>query len=277
MIHLVTTDLAGIRYSIDEHRVGWLTIDRPDAGNAISVHSRARMIEIFRDAGSQLEVGCIVVSAVGERHFCSGGDLRVQAPATYPPGAPDRPVGEIRRRLESSAQVLIGAILDCDVPVLASVNGTAAGLGTHLAFACDLVIAAEDARFIEAFPRRGLVPDAGGSYLLPRLVGVQRAKRLLLLDEQLTAAEAHRIGLVSEVVPREELRPETERWAQRIASGPTAALGFTRKLINQSLDEGRESAFAREAAAVELNSYTHDATEGVAAFLERRPPSFRGW
>jgi 2-(1,2-epoxy-1,2-dihydrophenyl)acetyl-CoA isomerase len=171
----------------------------------------------------------------------------------------------------------VAAVLDCEKPVIAAVGGTAAGLGAHLAFACDLVVAAEGARFIEVFIRRGLVPDGGGAYLLPRLIGVKKAKELLYFGDDLPAADALALGLVNLVVPADELAATVDGWAGRLAAAPTRALALTKALVNHSLDRDRATAFAEEAAAQELNMGTADATEGVAAFVERRPPTFRGW
>ncbi|WP_055570035.1 enoyl-CoA hydratase/isomerase family protein, partial [Streptomyces atriruber] len=184
--------------------------------------------------------------------------------------------GDVARTIKQGAQRLVAAVLDCEKPVIAAVNGTAAGIGAHLAFACDLVIAAEQARFIEVFVRRGLVPDGGGAYLLPRLVGPQRAKELMFLGDSVPAADAATMGLVNRVVPADELEKTAREWAERLASGPTRALAMTKQLINASLESDRATAFAAEAAAQEINMTTADANEGVTAFVERRSPSYRG-
>jgi 2-(1,2-epoxy-1,2-dihydrophenyl)acetyl-CoA isomerase len=182
----------------------------------------------------------------------------------------------VARTIRLGAQRLIGAVLDCEKPVIAAVNGTAAGLGAHLALACDLVLAADSAKFIEVFVRRGLVPDGGGAYLLPRLIGPQRAKELMFFGDALTAADAARLGLVNRVVPPDDLEKTARDWAERLATGPTRALALTKQLVNASLDTDRTTAFAAEAAAQEINMTTTDATEGVAAFTERRTPHYRG-
>lgn len=174
------------------------------------------------------------------------------------------------------AQRLITAVLDCEKPVIAAVNGTAAGIGAHLALACDLVVAAEGARFIEVFVRRGLVPDGAGAYLLPRLVGPQKAKELMFFGDAVPAAEAERLGLVNKVVPGDALEETARAWAQRLAQGPTRALALTKQLVNASLDGDRAAALAAEAAAQEINMTTADAAEGVAGFVERRTPTYRG-
>jgi 2-(1,2-epoxy-1,2-dihydrophenyl)acetyl-CoA isomerase len=145
-----------------------------------------------------------------------------------------------------------------------------------LAFACDLVLAAESARFIEVFVRRGLVPDGGGAYLLPRLIGPQRAKELMLFGDALTATDAERMGLVNRVVPDGDLDRTARAWAERLATGPTRALALTKQLVNASLDADRATAFAAEAAAQEINMTTADAQEGVRSFVERRGAVYKG-
>lgn len=178
--------------------------------------------------------------------------------------------------IRGGAQRFIAAVMDCEKPVIAAVNGTAAGIGAHLAFACDLVLAAEPAKFVEVFARRGIVPDGGGAYLLPRLVGPQRAKELMFFGDAVPAAEARAMGLVNRVVPAEELEKTAREWAERLAQGPTRALALTKRLVNASLDGDRASAFAAEADAQELCMTTRDAQEGVAAFVERRTPAYEG-
>ncbi len=168
-------------------------------------------------------------------------------------------------------------MLDCEKPVIAAVNGTAAGIGAHLALACDLVIAADRARFIEVFVRRGLVPDAGGAYLLPRLIGTARAKELLFLGDAIGADEAQALGLVNRVVRAGKLEVTATELAHRLADGPTRAIALTKWLVNRSLESDRAGAFADEAWAQELNMGTADAQEGVRSFVERRSPTYRGW
>ena len=219
----------------------------------------------------------MVLTATG-RHFCTGADLRASRPGPErPDGAPEKVVGDVARMLAGGAQRLIAAIADCDKPVIAAVNGTAAGIGAHMALACDLVLAAEGARFIEVFVRRGLVPDGGGAWLLPRLVGLSKAKELMFFGDDLGAVEAERLGLVNRVVPADKLGQVAAEWAGRLAVGPTRSIGLTKRLLNRSLESDRATAFREEALAQELNMTTQDANEGVAAFVERRDPRYRGW
>jgi len=269
-----------VLYDVEDTGVAWLVLNRPEAGNALTPDQRGRVLELLEEAASDLGVRAIVLTASGERHFCTGADLRVARPQPpRPPGAPDRPVGTVMLGLESAlgAQRLMSAVQDCPKPVIAAVNGTAAGIGAHLAFACDLVMAADTARFIEIFVRRGLIPDGGGPYLLTRLVGPQKAKELLFFGDDVPAEDALRIGLVNRVVPAAELRDRAREWAERLAAGPTVAISLTKRLVNSALESERGAAFKAEALALEVNMQSADGNEGVQAFVARRPAEFVGW
>ncbi|MFE2500680.1 enoyl-CoA hydratase/isomerase family protein [Streptomyces rubiginosohelvolus] len=265
-----STPAAGTVLHTLDGGVSRITLNRPEAMNAVTWDQRERIIALLTEASADPAVRAVVLTATG-RGFCTGADLRGTP-------APDRErvPGDVARTIRLGAQRLIAAVLDCEKPVIAAVNGTAAGIGAHLAFACDLVLAADTATFIEVFVRRGLVPDGGGAYLLPRLVGPQRAKELMFFGDALTAADAERLGLVNRTVPGGELEALTKEWAGRLAAGPTRALALTKQLVNSSLDGDRAAAFAAEAAAQEINMATRDANEGVASFVERRPPTYEG-
>ncbi|MEU6351532.1 enoyl-CoA hydratase-related protein [Streptomyces sp. NPDC047072] len=353
-----------------EGRVAYLTLNRPEALNALTPAQRDRIIELLGQASADPDVRAVVLTGTG-RGFCAGADLRGGsaggdsagggsagggkqaaeassergagasggergaeagssehggeadsrehgteadsrehgteagsrergteagsrergteagsrerrtdtaggAQAAEAPGGGERIPGDVARMIRDGAQRLIAAVLDCEKPVIAAVNGTAAGLGAHLALACDLVLAAESARFIEVFVRRALVPDGGGAYLLPRLIGPQRAKELMFFGDALSAADAERLGLVNRVVPDGELEKTAREWATRLAAGPTRTLALTKHLVNASLDSDRATAFAAEATAQEINMTTADAQEGLASFVERRTPEYRG-
>ncbi len=260
--------MTGVLHTVDAG-VAHLTLNRPEALNALTPGQRDLLVELLADASADPGVRAVVLTGTG-RGFCAGADLRGRA------AAGERVAGDVARMIRTGAQRLIAAVLDCEKPVIAAVNGTAAGLGAHLALACDLVLAAESAKFIEVFVRRGLVPDGGGAYLLPRLVGPQRAKELMFFGDALSTADAERLGLVNRVVPDAELDKTAREWAARLAAGPTRALALTKQLVNASLDGDRAAAFAAEAAAQEINMTTADAQEGVRSFVERRSPEYRG-
>ncbi|BBC34151.1 Enoyl-CoA hydratase/isomerase family protein [Streptomyces graminofaciens] len=253
-----------------DNAISWITLNRPEAMNAITTDQRERLIHLLSEASADPAVRAVVITATG-RGFCAGADLRGASAAVG-----ERIPGDVSRVIRLGAQRLIAAVLDCEKPVIAAVNGTAAGIGAHLAFACDLVLATEQARFIEVFVRRGLVPDGGGAYLLPRLIGPQRAKELMFFGDALTAPDAERLGLVNRVLPAEDLEKTARAWAERLAAGPTRTLALTKQLVNASLDTDRTTAFTAEAAAQEINMTTADAREGVASFAERRTPRFEG-
>jgi 2-(1,2-epoxy-1,2-dihydrophenyl)acetyl-CoA isomerase len=255
-----------------------MVLNRPDAGNSLTPAQRNHLISRLEQVSDDLYVRAVVLTATGNRHFCTGADLRADRPEPpRPPGAPEKVTGSVARLIAGGAQRLVAAILDCEKPVVAAVNGTAAGIGAHLCFASDLVIASESARFIEIFVRRGIVPDGGGSYLLPRLIGVQKAKELMFFGDDLPAAEAERLGLVNRVVPADKLEQTAREWAERLATGPTVAIVQAKRLVNRSLESDRATAFAEEAMAQEITSTSRDAQEGMAAFRERRSTDFKGW
>ncbi|UFR03896.1 enoyl-CoA hydratase/isomerase family protein [Streptomyces sp. Go40/10] len=257
-----------IRHDVRD-RILRVTLDRPESLNALTPAMRDHLVDLLTRASADPDVRAVLLTGTG-RGFCAGADLRGGT------GTGDRAPGGVARVLRLGAQRLVAAVLDCEKPVLAAVNGTAAGLGAHLALACDLVLAAESARFIEVFVRRGLVPDAAGAYLLPRLTGLQRVKELLFFGDPLPAPEAERLGLVNRVVPDADLGGTARTWALRLAAAPTRTLALTKHLLNTSLDTDRTTAFAAEAWAQELNMTTEDAREGLRAFTERREPAFRG-
>ncbi|CAN5533720.1 hypothetical protein BH20ACT2_BH20ACT2_10400 [soil metagenome] len=186
-------------------------------------------------------------------------------------------MGDVSHLIRRGWQRLISAILDCEKPVVAAVNGTAAGGGAHLALACDLIVMADTAKIVEVFVRRGIMPDAGGCYLLPRMIGLPRAKELLFLGDDVPAADAYRLGLVNRVAPSAELADTVDALAARLATAPTRALAMTKWLCNRSFESSRSTAFDEEAWAQEIITGTDDMAEGMAAFAERRAPEFRGW
>lgn len=257
--------------------VAWITIDRPAVGNALNPPCRNRIRDLINDLNISKQARCIVLTAAGEKLFCPGADLSHVYEKDRPEGVPDQVVGDPRRMMLDGQYTLFPAILDSDIPIIAAVNGTAAGMGAHLALACDLVIAADNAKFVEVFARRGLVPDALGPWLLPRIIGVRKTMELMLFADDLPATEAAELGLVNRVVPADELEAAATEWSERIASGPTLSFGLTKWLVNQSLDTDRATMIHNESIAVEMNTYSEDSKEGIASFRERRAPEWKGY
>jgi len=257
--------------------VAWITIDRPEVGNALNPPCRNRIRDLINDLNISKQARCIVLTAAGEKLFCPGADLSHVYEKDRPAGVPDQVVGDPRRMMLDGQYTLFPAILDSDIPIIAAVNGTAAGMGAHLALACDLVIAADNAKFVEVFARRGLVPDALGPWLLPRIIGVRKTMELMLFADDLPAADAADLGLVNRVVPAGDLEAAATEWSERIASGPTLSFGLTKWLVNQSLDVDRATMIHNESIAVEMNTYSEDSKEGIASFRERRNPEWKGY
>jgi 2-(1,2-epoxy-1,2-dihydrophenyl)acetyl-CoA isomerase len=276
----VSTDLAlagGELLHRVEDGVAWIRLNRPGAANALTPGQRDAIIDLLRDCDENASVRAIVLGAAG-RHFCGGADLRIDRPQLDDAQTPDGPVtGTVMKTIAYGAHRLVTALQDCQKPVLASVQGTAAGLGVQLALACDLVLMAEEASFIEIFVQRGLVADGGAAYLLTRLAGLQRAKELMLLGDRISAAKACAYGLVTEVVPRDQLEARTAELAMTLAQGPTVAIGLMKRLANRALDADRAGALFEETLAQELVTKTADAQAGIAAFVDRRPAEFRGY
>jgi 2-(1,2-epoxy-1,2-dihydrophenyl)acetyl-CoA isomerase len=262
-----------------ENGVLRITLNRPDAGNSMKPAMRDQIRDWMDGASADATVRCVVITGAGDRAFCTGAALGAggnELPPK-PEGAPDRIVGDVARMIRNGWQRLIAAIQDCEKPVVAAVNGTAAGGGMNLALACDLVIMAEDARLISVFVRRGLAPDAGAAYLITRLVGPQRAKQLFFFGDDVPAHEAYRMGLANTVVPRANFDATVNEWAERLARGPSRAIALAKWLANRSLDSDRVTAFWDEGWAQELNNHSEDFKEGMTAFMERRTPEFKGW
>jgi 2-(1,2-epoxy-1,2-dihydrophenyl)acetyl-CoA isomerase len=275
----MTDPIDGIRCEVDDRGVAAVTIDRADAGNSLTSAMRDGLADLLDELSATVGVRCVVLTGAGERHFCTGAGLG-GAHAPQPPrpdGAPERAVGDVQRVIRRGWQRLVASILDCEKPVVAAVNGTAAGGGAHIVLACDLVVMADSARLIEVFVRRGIIPDAGGCYLLPRIVGPQRAKELMFLGDEVTAADCERLGIANRVVPAAELGGAVDELAGRLAASPSKAIQMTKWLLNRSFESSRQTAFEEEGYAQELVATSADFAEGLAAFAERRPPAFRGW
>jgi 2-(1,2-epoxy-1,2-dihydrophenyl)acetyl-CoA isomerase len=255
-----------------EDGVGWIVLNRPDARNAMNAEMRQLYLDALARCGDDPDIRAVVLTATG-KGFCTGADLSGSRAATGAPAAPHP--GQTRDAMKPSQRV-IRTLWDLEKPTLAAVNGVAAGMGAHLAYACDLVIAADDARFIEVFVRRGIAVDAGGAFLLARLVGLRKAKELVFFGDDLSAQDAERLGLVNKVVPGAQLEATAREWAARLASGPTFAIGLSKRLLNRSLQSDMDTCFAEEAFTQALTANSEDMREGIRSFMEKRPPAFKG-
>ena len=261
-----------------ENNVAWITIDNQKKGNGLTPDMRDHLIDLFESFNGQFEVRSAVITGAGEKFFCPGADLSASRQNNdRSEGTPSSITGEIRRMMLDGSIKLMNSVLDCEIPVIASVNGTAAGIGAHLAFCSDLVVTADTARFIEIFARRGLVPDGLGAWILPRLIGIQKTKELMFFADDVSAEEALRLGLCNRSVPASELETKSREWAERLASGPSRSYMFTKWMLNKSLDVDRITLAEYEAWAVEVNASTHDSKEGVVAFQEKRNPEWKGY
>ncbi len=246
-------------------RVTTLTLNRPEALNALTFDMMREVQAALGQIEADREVRALIITGAG-RGFCSGQDLRSRA-------APDADL--VRVYMETFYQP-IARIRSCRVPVIMAVNGVAAGGGCSLALAGDIVVASRSARFIQVFSRIGLIPDLGSTYLLPRAVGRARALRMMLTNEPVPAETALSWGMIAECVEPDELIPAARRIAQSLAAGPTLALAATRALVDEGEGRSFEAQFRRELAVQQGMRASHDAVEGVAAFIEKRPAVFRG-
>jgi 2-(1,2-epoxy-1,2-dihydrophenyl)acetyl-CoA isomerase len=246
-----------------------LTLNRPDKGNALRQQDCEALVQQIRavDDGA---VRAVMLRAEG-RNFCTGADL-VSANADQ--GRPR--IGHLTRGLEAGAHGLISAVWNCPVPTVSMVQGKAIGLGLHLAVACDFVVAATDAIFVEPFCKRGFSVDSGGSFLLPRLIGMRRARQMLLRGVPVGAAMAAEWGLIDDAVPAESLDREAMVLVAELAAAPTFSLRHTKDLLNNPPLAGLAAALSEEAKSVEATVRSADFKEGLRAFGERREPDFNG-
>ena len=256
-----------ILYETDKG-VGRITLNRPDVLNSINRSMAAEVRQALSAAGSDADVRAVLLTGAG-RAFCAGQDLAEAVPKEGP--APD--LGDIVAR---GYNPIVRTIRQLDKPVVCAVNGVAAGAGANLAFACDFVLASSDASFIQSFSKIGLVPDTGGTFFLPRLVGLARATALMMLAEKLTAQDAVSIGLIFRLVDAATLLDEATTLARQLATRPTRGLGLIKRALNASATNGLDEQLALEAQLQAEAGSTADYREGVKAFLEKRTPVFIG-
>ena len=256
-----------ILYVVDQG-VATITLNRPEVLNSFNREMASEVRQAFSAAGADAEVRAVLLTGAG-RAFCAGQDLAEAMPKEGP--APD--LGDIVAR---GYNPIVRTIRQIDKPVVCAVNGVAAGAGANLAFACDFVLAASDASFIQSFSKIGLVPDTGGTFFLPRLVGMARATALMMLGDKVSAQDAVTIGLILRVVEGGKLLEEATALSRQLATRPTRGLGLIKRALNASATNGLDEQLALEAQLQAEAGSTADYREGVKAFLEKRPPLFTG-
>lgn len=251
-----------------------ITLDRPEAKNALTIEMRDDIVDAVRAARSDPAVRALLVTGSGDA-FCAGMDLSASTVARA--GGDSFDTRSTAEALRAGVQAFIRELWELDKPTVAAVNGVAVGPGAHLALACDFVLVHEATRFLWSFARWGLVVDAGGAYLLPRLVGLPRAKAMVMLGERCTGAEAVDLGLAYRCVGEAAtLAAEADALAVRLAAGPTRSLGLSKRLLNASFETDLPRALELEGAAQSLATTSADLVEGMAAFRDRRDPRFTG-
>jgi 2-(1,2-epoxy-1,2-dihydrophenyl)acetyl-CoA isomerase len=260
-------DLETITYETVDG-VAHVTLDRPDAGNAISLELARELEQVMAGCRYDTSVRAVLLTGAG-RSFCVGGDLRAFAP--YGDELPAH-LREVTDHLHGATEHLARM----DAPVIAAVQGSAAGAGMSLACASDIVLCARSAKFVMAYTAIGLSPDGGGSWFLPRLVGLRRAIDIALTNPAISAEQAVEYGIASRVVDDDALVDEARALATSLASGPTRAFGAAKRLVRDASTTALDAHLAREAAELAGNAARHDGQEGIAAFLAKRPPKFTG-
>jgi 2-(1,2-epoxy-1,2-dihydrophenyl)acetyl-CoA isomerase len=242
-----------------------ITLDRPDKFNAFTEMMHKELLDAVKRAGKDAEVRCVVLTGAGKA-FNAGQDL----------GEIQGTVVDFAEMLRKRYNPIILALQKLEKPVIAAVNGVAAGAGMSLALACDLRLVSEKASFVNAFVHIGLVPDSGGCYYLPRIVGMGKAMELAMLGDKVTASEALRIGLANQVFPVETFEAEVMAYADRLAKLPTRGIGLIKRAMYKGLSMNLEETLEYEAYTQEIAGSTEDYAEGVCAFLEKRSPVFTG-
>ena len=263
-----------LRVEIGDDHVAVLTLDRPEAKNALSIDLRDALVGAVRDCRADPDVRAVMITGVGDA-FCAGMDLGASTVSRA--GGEDFETRSTSEALRVGVQSLIRELWELDKPTVAAVNGVAVGPGAHLALACDFVLVHERTRLLWSFAKWGLVVDAAGAYLLPRLVGLPRAKAMVLLGEGATGPEAVELGLAYRcVADADAVWSDGRALAARLAAGPTRSLGLSKLLLNRSFESDLSTSLDLEGAYQSLATTSGDLAEGMAAFKEKRDPRFTG-
>jgi 2-(1,2-epoxy-1,2-dihydrophenyl)acetyl-CoA isomerase len=250
-----------------ENQVAYVTLNRPDVFNSFNREMALSLQSILDDCEHNNEVRSIVITGNGKA-FCAGQDLKEVTSPELNPG--------FKKILEEHYNPIITRIRAINKPIIAAVNGVAAGAGANIALSCDLVVASNKASFIQAFSKIGLIPDSGGSFFLPRLIGFQKAAALMMLGDKVTAEEAEELGMIFKVISSESFNEEVEKLAVKLANMPTKALGLIKELLNKSITNTLEQQLELEGKLQIKAALSEDYTEGVNAFMEKRKPIFKG-
>jgi 2-(1,2-epoxy-1,2-dihydrophenyl)acetyl-CoA isomerase len=270
MTDVVDRDLDGMSLRLDG-RILRIVLNRPERRNALSSECTREVAALLPQIGRDDVVRAIAVTAQGE-HFCAGMNLKRNRDHT---GEPPRLTAP-HRSIDSGPHRLLSVLARIEVPVVAAVRGHASGLGCSLALVADFCVASDTAIFSLPFIRRGFASDSGSTWLLPRLIGLARAKEMLMTGRRVTATEAADWGLISRLVPDDELDAAAEALVQELANGPTTSLGLVKWLLDRNSMGTLDDALHMESLVEDISTKTLDFKEGIAAFLERRPPSFKG-
>ena len=250
-----------------ENKVARITLNRPEVFNSFNREMALSLQGVLDDCASNPDVRAIVMTGNGKA-FCAGQDLKEVTTPELNPG--------FKKILEEHYNPIVLKIRNIKKPIIAAVNGVAAGAGANIALACDIVIAHEKVSFIQAFSLIGLVPDSGGTYFLPRLIGFQKAQALAMLGDKISASEAEKMGMIYKMIPFENFNTEVEKLAHKLANMPTKALGMIKELYNSSMTNTLEKQLEMESKYQIEAAQSNDYTEGVSAFIEKRQPNFKG-
>jgi len=250
-----------------EQNVAYVTLNRPEVFNSFNREMALQLQSILDDCETNDKVRAIVLTGNGKA-FCAGQDLKEVTDPDLNPG--------FKKILEEHYNPIITRIRAIKKPIIGAINGVAAGAGTNIALACDIVVAHEKVSFIQAFSLIGLIPDSAGTFFLPRLIGFQKAQALAMLGDKISAEEAERLGMIYKMIPLESFEDEVGKLALKLASMPTKALGMIKELFNQSMTNTLEEQLALESKLQIEAAQSEDYKEGVAAFIEKRKPNFKG-